>query len=137
MVLMVHISSQALTETQLKKLFVQLSHLISSSTPSNADILLDELLGYEERVLLAKRLATVVLLARGTTIYKTARTLKISTSTASKAQAQLDAGAYIHIQSLISKKNHGMLDLLETIDSILHLGGILPHYAGPDRRGQN
>ena len=133
---MVHISSQPLDEAQLKKLFAQLSYLISSSTTSNTDVLLDELLGYEERILLAKRLATIVLLVRGTSIYKTAQTLKISTSTASKVQNQLEAGAYSHLQRLINKKNRGTVDLLKTIDSILHLGGVLPHYTGPDRRGR-
>ena len=131
---MTNISKKRLSDQQLEKLFSQLSVLVAKSSTANAKLILSDLLGYEEKVMLAKRLAAVLLLHRGTSLYQTAQLLKISTATATKIHRQIEVGEYEHIVNVFKKKSHYIVEVIGTIDSILHLGGILPHYSGPDRR---
>lgn len=125
---MTNISKRRLPKKKTKQLFMQLSLLMAQSTTKNTELLLSDLLGYEERTMLAKRLAAIIMLQRGASIYKTSDSLKISTATAAKIEQKLADGEYVHLVTLIKKNSASIIDILETIDSILHLGGMLPHY---------
>ena len=95
--------------------------------------ILQEVLGEEEQVMLAKRLAVIVLLLEQKSLYSIAHSLKLSPATAQRIKENFDTGQYHTIvkQLQTSKRNYYMI--LEMLDSILHVGGILPHYNGPDR----
>lgn len=125
---MVHISKKQLTDKELNKLFQQLNSTLGGLDNKRSELFLSDFLGEEEKVMLAKRLAAIVMLHSEQSLYKIANTLKISTSTARKIHSGIRAGKYDRLLSAIQKDKVGFLELLEAVDSILHLGGILPHY---------
>ena len=132
---MTRVSKTQLDPALVDKLFSQLCVVLEMLDRNKANLFLTDLLGPEERVMLAKRLAAILMLEHGYSIYKTAESLAISTSTAKSIQLRLQSGAFDNLlTTLVRKKNkHIILELLETVDAILHLGGLLPHYSGPDR----
>ncbi|MFT5849781.1 MAG: hypothetical protein ACI9H6_000600 [Patiriisocius sp.] len=130
---MVRLNKNQLDVKQLNALFVQLSETFGKASVPDANYLLTELLGNEERIMLAKRLATVVLLLEGTSLYKTSRVLKISPATAQKIQRQINNNSFTYIVKALGKNKKDYFIILRTLDSILHLGGTLPHYNGMDR----
>lgn len=125
---MVHISKQTLEIVEQQKLFAELNRTIGNLNSSQSALFLNDFLGPEEQVLLAKRLAAILMLSHNQSIYKVASTLHISTSTASDFYSKLTLGRYNQLLSVIRKNKNGYIKLLSTIDSILHLGGVLPHY---------
>ncbi len=130
---MVHLNRNRLSKKQLDLLFDQLNNTLSKFSSEDAGSFLSELLGYEERIMLAKRLAVIILLLEGKSLYRTAMILKISTATAEKVKTKIDCGKYDQIIASIGKNKKEYFSILETLDKILHLGGILPHRNGPDR----
>ena len=130
---MVRLNKNHLTDTQLNKLFSQLNQTPSDLSPTETNLFLSDLLGKEERIMLAKRLGIIVLLIEGYSLYKIARILKVSSATAKKIKLALDNGNLDNILKSLGKNKQDYFTILSTIDSILHLGGILPHYNGLDR----
>ena len=130
---MVRLNKNELSSKQLKSLLDQFDTTISQLNVTETNLILDELLGHEERIMLAKRLATIILLLEGTSLYKTSVLLHISPATAQKVQDGIRAQEYDHIITLLGKNKRDYFAILDTLDAILHLGGILPHYNGLDR----
>lgn len=130
---MVRLNKNELSSKQLKSLLDQFDTTISQLNVTETNLLLNELLGHEERIMLAKRLATIILLLEGTSLYKTSALLHISPATAQKVQDGIRAQEYDHIITLLGKNKRDYFAILDTLDAILHLGGILPHYNGLDR----
>lgn len=130
---MAHIAKEQLSQEQLDTLFSQLHTTLGETSSKQVGLFLHELLGPEERIMLAKRLGVIVMLSRGSSLYKTAQALKVSTATAGKIQERLNRNEYVHLLKLLKKNKKQYIDLLQTLDSILHLGGILPHYNGMER----
>lgn len=118
-----------------EQLFAQLSAVLGQLDQDLTDRFLSDLLGPEERIMLAKRLAAILMLASSCSLYKTATTLAISSSTAKSLHQKLQEGAYDRLLAALRKKKnkHVLLEMLETVDNILHLGGLLPRYNGLDR----
>ncbi len=135
---MVRINRNELPKKEWVALLHQFDALLGKLDKDSTKIFLNEILGREERITLAKRFATIVLLIEGTSEYKVARILKLSPTTTGKIAFGIERGTYAGIITLLRKNKRDYLKILETIDSILHLGGILPHYNGLDRyRGLN
>ena len=130
---MVRLNKHHLHEAQQQKLFTQLSTTLGKLSSDKTGLLLSELLGTEERIMLAKRLAALILLTENKSMYKTAKLLKLSPATTQKIKRQLEEGQYDQTISILGKNKKDYFVILETLDSILHLGGILPHYNGIDR----
>ena len=130
---MVRLNRSVLSKKQLDDLFKQLAKTISPDNYAHADSVLTELLGREERIMLAKRLAIVVLLVEGASMYKIGRLLKLSQSTVGQVSRKLEKGHFDNTLSKVSKTKKDYFAFLNTLDNILHLGGILPHYNGLDR----
>lgn len=130
---MVRVSRNRLGQKELDKLFDQLNHTVGKLSQRQSEQFLTDLLGQEEKIVLAKRLAAIVMLTEGQSLYKVSETLKISTSTARNFQLKLQTGRYQRLLSVIQKNKIHYLELLDTLDSILHLGGILPHYGQSHR----
>lgn len=130
---MVRLNSHELSSQQITSLYTQLNKILAPKSPNSTGKLLEELLGYEERVMVAKRIACIVLLTEGYSLYKTAQKLHISTATAEKISKRLNAGSYNTILQRLGASKKSYFSVLDTIDSILHLGGVLPHYNGLDR----
>jgi uncharacterized protein YerC len=131
---MVRLNRYELDETQRKKLLDELSKAISLVQPGQTDQFLSELLGFEERVMIAKRLAIIVLLLEEYSLYEIGKLLKVSPTTAHSLKLKLDSGELDCIVKEISKNKNVYIDLFEALDSILHLGGILPRYKAYRRK---
>lgn len=125
---MVRLNKNLLTDQQLDNLFSQFAKLLNKKDHAEADDILREILGPEERIMIAKRLAIVVLLLEEQSLYSISRNLKISTATAGRIKLEIDNGRYQNILDKLGKSKVDYFAILDAIDSILHLGGILPHY---------
>lgn len=125
---MVRLNRNELEKTQLNELLGELSKTISHLSSGHTDMFLSEILGIEERIMIAKRLAIIVLLLEEYSLYEIGNLLKVSPMTARSLKQKLDRGELDSVVKEISKNRKTYLDLLTTLDSILHLGGILPHY---------
>lgn len=130
---MVRLNKNKLTQAQLEKLFSQFSNVVAPHDQQHADCVLTELLGKEERIMVAKRLAAAILLVEGLSMYKISQVLKLSQSTVGHIASKISSGQFDHTLSQISKTKEDYFSLLTLLDSILHLGGALPHYNGLDR----
>ncbi len=130
---MVHVNHNQLTQENLDGLFQQFDALLGKLDQKAIRIFMGEILGHEERIMIAKRLATIVLLQEGLSAYKTSLVLKLSPSTVGKIADHIKDGSYAGTIALLHKNKRNYLAILNTIDSILHLNGILPHYNGLER----
>ena len=130
---MARIAKQPLPHIQLESLFTQLHEILGKSSTTQIESFMYEFLGREERIMLAKRLAIIVMLTHGSSLYKVAQTLSISSATAGKIQDRIEQGHYSHLIPLLKKNKKQYLSILKTLDSLLHLGGFLPHYTGMER----
>lgn len=92
----------------------------------NPERFLRELLTPTETVMLAKRLAALVMLCRGYSGYKVRMALKISPSTAACLRTKLDAGAFSGLEMTFRgyrKRRAGMSDgFLDAIFRFLLMG---------------
>jgi uncharacterized protein YerC len=130
---MVHLNRNDLDALQQQKLLAQLAKILNPTQTKKTHELISELLGQEEQIMVAKRLAVIILLSEELTAYKISRLLKLSESTVHKIEDRLHSGHYDHVLHTIGKTKKDYFQVLRAIDSILHLGGILPHYNGLDR----
>ena len=130
---MVNVNKHRLPKRDLEKLFEQLNLTLAKLDKNSAGAFLEEILGYEERLTVAKRLASIVLLAEGYSQYKTAKLLKLSPTTVEGIATRLEQGNYRGTIAILGKSKKNYFLILEALDSILHLGGALPHYNGLDR----
>lgn len=130
---MVNLNRHPLSEEDQGDLLYQFDTVISKLDLDASSLFLNELLGKEERLTIAKRLAAIVLIHEGYSEYKAALVLKLSPTTTGIIASKIESGGYDGIISLLKKKKKNYLELLDTLDSILHLGGILPHRIGLDR----
>ncbi len=130
---MVRINKNLLKEKELQLLLKRFDSSFAKLSSQGVSILLNELLGNEERLTMAKRLTAVVLLHEGYSMYKTAQLLKLSHSTTAIIAERLENGVYNGTLRVLKRKRIDYTKLLDTIDSILHLGGFLPHRVGLDR----
>jgi uncharacterized protein YerC len=131
---MVRLNKNQLTSKQFNDLFVQLNKTLSTLSAPETNLFLSDLLGTEEKIMLAKRLGIIVLLLEDYSLYKISRLLKVSPATAKKLKEELDNGKLKNLINVLNKNKRDYFTILNTIDSILHLGGILPHYNGPQRK---
>lgn len=130
---MVRLNRNKLSKKQLNDLFKQFAFTVSPKGSEHAERILTELLGAEERIMLAKRLAAIVLLIEGTSMYRVGQLLKLSPSTVEHMAEKLEKGECKHFLDHVSRTKKDYFAFLDTLDSILHLGGLLPHYNGLDR----
>lgn len=133
---MVRLNKNALTKDQLDKLFEQLNSTLSKLSSTDTNLLLSDLLGNEEKIMLAKRLGVIILLLEGYSLYKISDVLKVSSATASKLKEDLDNGKLSNLVAILNKNKKDYFEILDTLDSILHLGGILPRYNDPKRKSR-
>lgn len=130
---MVRLNKNELEADQLEALSAQLYKTIGKLNVANSREFIHELLGFEEQVMLAKRLAAIVLLLEGNSPYKIASLLQLSQSTVATYSKRIEEGLYDDLIRILGKSKKDYFAFLDVLDSILHLGGILPHYNGLDR----
>ena len=130
---MVRLNKNELSPKQLEELFKQLGLLLSTSSDKNVGLLLEKLLGPEERIMLAKRLAAAVLLEKGYAYNQVADALHVSKSTVSNIDQRLGEGGVTKIAEILKQDKASYSGILKLVESILTVGGIMPSRAGLDR----
>jgi hypothetical protein len=131
---MARISKFPLHVTDQERLNQQLAKTLARLTTTTSDDFLNELFGPEEKLMLAKRLAAVVMYAEGHSSYRIWKTLHLSPATANTIRSQFEAGKYEHIKKLFVRHKTDYRQLLKIIDTISRAG--LPPLAGPGRWGE-
>ncbi len=127
---MTNISKRKLTEVQEVGLFEQLSKVFAGKNESEISALLGELLGREERIMLAKRFAAILLIHHKQTPYFIGQTLSLSPTTVGTLLERYDRGEYKALVKIYKKPTQTFFEIMDTIDDLLHLGGLLPRYKG-------
>lgn len=125
---MTRVSKRALDGVEHTKLYQQFHNAINQLTGSQTAHFFEEFFGPEEQVMFAKRLAAILLLAHGQSLYSVADKLHLSTSTTKQYSDKLNRGSYDGMLRALKRNKINYSELLDAIDSILHLGGIMPHY---------
>jgi len=119
---MTNVSKRKLPEKDFNKLFKQLNNIVGSLSKSSSEIFFNNLLGPEERVMLTKRLAAVVMFIEGNSSYRVWQLLKISPSTAESIRRDFESGRYSDIVKIITKNKKGYENFWLTLEVILRAG---------------
>ncbi|MCA9363473.1 hypothetical protein KC851_04085 [Candidatus Kaiserbacteria bacterium] len=128
---MARISKQKLNDKVAKEIWQQLKETVGRLSGDQSGPFLEGLLGKNEQIMLAKRLAAIVLIHEGHSDYAIAHTLKISSATAGKLRANYQSEQYKKVISGIKKNKADYAAFVDDLIDIIHLG--LPRYAGPGR----
>ena len=125
---MPHISPRKLDKETVDKIFRKLiSVLEQAQSKKKFTSVLDELLTDTEKIMLAKRLAAVLLLFGDTPQHRITESLILSPTTVSKISLKIELGKYDSIKSISTKEK---ADLEKIIWLLLTAGGILPPRSG-------
>ncbi len=125
---MPHISKQWVKKDVFIRINDQLiKAIIEVNDYSKARKFFSGLLTYTEKIMLAKRLAIIILLDRGVSIYKLAKTLKMSPSTLARFEQNTEDGKYKDVVSVF-KKHSKAAKILEEIGNLILMG--MPPRAG-------
>ncbi len=119
---MVRISKSRLRPSQLKKLYIRLSKTISLLDKSEANLFLDELLGEEEKIMIAKRFAAIVMLMEKNSNYKIAQMLHMSPNTVRLLDIKFNNGEYTSMEKMFKRNKKEYEDFWETLESVLRFG---------------
>lgn len=95
---MAQIGKEKLDDVFQEELITQLAQLTSNRHPRQSKEILVELLGDTEVIMLAKRLAMVVMYMDDATTYQVEQTLKVSRSTAARIKDDYDQGKFSEIE---------------------------------------
>src|SRR3989344_1715740 len=103
---MPHISKQRIQIDVYRQIQKQLIRVLSDlSRDESKNVFVSELLTYTERIMLAKRLAVLLMLKRGNTMYEIAQKLKVSSSTVARLENAMDRGKFKSLLSQVKKGN--------------------------------
>ena len=125
---MTHISNKKLDQKLLENIFEKLIIVFGRAQNKNyLNEVMKELFTTTEKIMLAKRLSIILMLAGSTPQHKIADILKVSPSTIAKISLGIEIGKYDTILR-ISKKEK--VDLEKIVWKILTVGGIMPPKIG-------
>ena len=125
---MPHISSKKLDHSLTEKLFGKLLTIFGQARDKEAlSLVMNELFTSTEKIMLAKRLAIVLMLASRTPQHRVVEILKVSPTTVVKTSLEIEIGKYKTILK-ISKKEK--VDIEKIVWNILTVGGFMPPKVG-------
>lgn len=105
---MVRVSNKKVGEKMLTILSDRLiSHILGANTPEKASLFLKELMGNEERTVLAKRLSILFLLRSGFGSYVISQMLQVSTSTVNRIRIDIECGRYDNLLRALKSEGIG------------------------------
>jgi Trp operon repressor len=110
---MAQVSSHKLDTETSKRLFRELARYIAKADQKNAPTFLQAFLTPTEQLMLAKRIAVVVLFHNGSSTYQIRKMLRMSSST---------AGGYAPITRLFSSGKKNREKFIKTLEVILSAG---------------
>ncbi len=109
---MPHVSKRELDEAIKKKLFDQLFTTFKEARSYNVGFVIKELLTPTEKMMLAKRLAVVLLLDKGLPQHTIAEHLKVSTSTVIRTSLDIENGRYDKVIKISGGKKEHLLEVI-------------------------
>lgn len=125
---MPHVSSKKLSSELTGKLFGKLITIFGKAqNQQSLSLIINELFTSTEKVMLAKRLAIVLMLANNIPQHRITEILQVSPTTVAKTSLMIEVGKYNAILK-ISKKEK--LDIEKLVWNILTVGGIMPPKVG-------
>ncbi len=119
---MTHISKHQLRPDHLSRLFRQFSNISSKLDNTTALGFFDDLLGREEKIMLAKRLAAIVMCLEGNSSYRISQLLYMSPSTTERIKLNYQIGKYAHIEKLLTKNKTDYNKFWKTLEIVLQAG---------------
>jgi hypothetical protein len=119
---MAHISKHPLSPGKRDELFDQMNFIIGRLGKAGASLFFEEFLGPEEKIMLAKRLAAIIMCFEKNTVYRIAIVLKISFSTAERIKLNYQTGKYRSMEKILTENKHAYSQLLKTLEVILQAG---------------
>lgn len=128
---MTNVSKKKLSAKLYKEIWQQLNETLGRLSSTQATPFLQELLSESEQVMLAKRLAAIILIHEQHSEYAIAKTLHMSTDTIGKLKLRHESGEFKSIVKGMRKNKIDYNEFIETLLDIIHLG--LPRYVGPHR----
>src|SRR3989344_1854775 len=113
---MPHISNKNLKKEILEKLLNRFAKIIDASVRNHTtETLIFELFTETERIMLAKRLAVIMMRNKGLSYYSISESLQISPSTAARISLGVEIGKYDKLIRIINKEDRSITYLLEKI----------------------
>ncbi len=126
---MPHVSKNKVSVKVMTKIKKNLVRIIIK--PYKDRTIAEELFTETEYIMLAKRLATIVLILKGISNYKIAKNLKVSKSTVSRLAKDINLGKYESIKDLVTSKKKSDIQVLDILEKVLLMG--MPSYSGKGR----
>lgn len=127
---MVNISKNKLPQADEVKLFKQLSSITGSLKADGVESMFRELLTESEQVMLAKRLAVIVMIHEGCSLYLIWKKLHLSPSTVTHMYDEYSKGAYVETIKIFCRKKQDREKFWSTLE-LISRGGLPP--MGKDR----
>ncbi|OGI59525.1 hypothetical protein A2814_03280 [Candidatus Nomurabacteria bacterium RIFCSPHIGHO2_01_FULL_38_19] len=125
---MPHVSRKKLSSKLSGKLLNKLLAVLGrAQNKKYLSMVINELFTYTEKIMLAKRLAIILMLANNIPQHRVVKILKVSPSTVAKASVRIGIGKYKNILE-VSKKEK--MDIEKLVWNILTVGGIMPPMVG-------
>jgi uncharacterized protein YerC len=119
---MAHVSKR----TVEPRLSVRIKRNLISAAQTKNGLIIECLLTPTETLMLAKRLAILVMLERGESTYRISRALKVSVSSVSRFRRMVDLGLFKPILRSARKRERTVMEILELV-----LAAGMPSIAGP------
>jgi uncharacterized protein YerC len=111
---MPHVSRKKLKKKTLKKINAELLAVLNlAKNKHEFASLFYELITRTEKIMLAKRLAIILMLSKDIPQHRIVKALKVSPSTVAKMSLKLQIGKYKSVLKLSSKQGFGVLEFLE------------------------
>ena len=127
---MTNVSKKHLNKKSQQKLFNQFTNLFLSADETKLAQLFDAIFTDAEKIMFIKRVAIILMLSKGVSIYAVARSLKVSETTVRSQRSLLRSGKYNVLAKLTHNKSFDWDQFWEMADVLFRLG--LPSY-GKDR----
>jgi len=125
---MPHVSKRKIDAKFSEKLFKKLLSVLGKAQDKKyLSSVITELFTETEKIMLAKRLAIILLLSNNIPQHKIVDILKVSPTTVAKASLQIEIGKYNTILKISQREK---LDLEKIVWNILTIGGIMPPKVG-------
>ncbi len=124
---MARISKQILSKNEQDQLINQLTEVMGRMNSTMAEHFIFEFFGREEKIMLAKRLAIIALIHEHRPLHRIAVHLHVSETTVGKLCNRYERGEFDHTIKTLTKNKTDYTKFLDLLDSILTVGGIMPH----------
>jgi len=118
---MTHISKRKLSTKATKDIHSQFLRIITTLKGEKCAHVLEELFTKTEKVMFAKRLAAILMLAQNISPFHVSEVLNLSSSTAIRLHNHLLRGDYSHIETIASTKK-GRKQLWADLEVLIRFG---------------